>query len=1663
MRNSSDASGIVIARRDSEVDPGAETESESADDAGSLDEREEELELARGELERVKQEREEWLEDAERRVDVLIAEKENLTGKIEEGRKETEWVRANLEEAQGRISELRGQMEEVRKAFEVERKDKTILQTSHEEAQNQVEALQSEKEGLNQQLDEVQRSLKDVRAQVDMLQSEKQASKKSLDDATAKISALEENSRISGEHLQRLISEHKMQKTDSEKRLRDLQERHDRIQKDGSMAAGKVKDLEKAAQNHDVGRAELMRELEEQRKLLANAREEIDGYGKEAKTLAEQYETSKKALEGLRKQRDEQQGKIETLTKESDAREAAEEASRTADEKASKLQQELDSVKASLRSLTEERDQHKRDHDRTMAEKSELAQSTEDKHNSLREEHAKHCATLKGDIDDLQSKHATEIAELKAERDRFATDADSAQTRALQDAEQKLEKVKKEHEGALEESQEANKKEIEALTDKHERALDKSRQELSSVRTEHDQALGNLKQSHLTELEEQRSQHQRSLDDALAQLAEAGSTHQKNVADIGQQHQDAVTVLRNELLQAQETLDAAGKTAESDKTAQQAAIDEARAQLSEVKDLHEQNLAELGRTHQSALSTLRQELTQARETMASAQKSAEEDVSRLRSEHANALADAESQHHSALTALKDQLAEAQTLLQSARDGSQAESTRLKSEHEQRITELEADWSTKAEQAAKEHQTNMQRAAEAAARAADSAREDFEQRLAGRDADAAVAARTHEEINAEHGKKIEALKAEHASELAVLRLEHQGAEERSRVAREKGVARLKKEAEEVAARAEAESESKAAQMLMEHEDALAKARSEHQNALGRLRDEHQASTERSIHDYDAKVSSLVTKNDQLEKNIAELTSEHVAALKNLRMDKESLIAEHARSATDVETQLHQARSEHQAEISRVKDEHIRELADLRNDPSIQQQQGELETLRAQLDKLKAEQKMVLSEKDAELGSQISTLRYEQSKALSELQGQHQNALQEQRNAFETDTAALKHSHEEALAQGKSAARKEAEERIARLEEQHEVSLRAALAHADVDLDERLRSQAHAHGEEIDQIHESLNDELQHLQSQLEEASELRHTQMEAADAENRGALAELGEKLRTAEQASAELASKHITVMAELSALQARLDAESTGHAEAERSLAQMRKLKFEEDKKSAESSDDLLQQIAALQTERDALKKRVESHGAGLDVGAATREPSVGGAAELSSMGNDEVASLQSRLADMKLESQKKEDELARQNDFLVKELESMRMHVNTPTASSAPQSDAFVQTEPEKLVQTSEQKTMPSMKQANGGAERPSTARSFEDYLQQAQVELSELGSVITANEALFAQKIQEHVGSLQLAKDQLAAEYKDRFDAILVDKERMDKDVQSKSAEEFVREHQQLAATYGVEKHENEAELPSPQKRAFRTAEEQLVKEYNRRIAKKKSRIALKHAEEFQNLTKDYDQQIAELLSNKERLEGDLSVDPSQFETDYDEMDVRSLRLEVQKNRHSVASSNGEDVKGRALPQPESLSPAPPPEATSTTPDATTKAERRRSGLPRLSSTPRTPTSIPRAVPFPGNRDSPDATSQPMIPRTPYDPSRSASDRHAPIAQRSLMRAKFPVEGHADGKRSATNPVGGGSPDADARDPVNKVKKRQLRHSSGMHFANWKEQYQG
>lgn len=629
-----------------------------------------------------------------------------------------------------------------------------------------------------------------------------------------------------------------------------------------------------------------------------------------------------------------------------------------------------------------------------------------------------------------------------------------------------------------------------------------------------------------------------------------------------------------------------------------------------------------------------------------------------------------------------------------------------------------------------------------------------------------------------------------------------------------------------------------------------------------------------------------------------------------------------------------------------------------------------------------------------------------------------------------------------------ARFEAEERALATDRQYKAALGVAVERTRQNGQAELRNLKKRHQDAVAQVRATAQRQAAAQLTDLEKLHQAEFTKFQQStseahqgdvmmlETEHQTRLAELESRLQ--EEREIEVSAKEAAYHSQMTALQARVDASLTGQAEAERTVALLRQQAAKIDRRSLESKASAEDQVATLQRENEDLLNQLNLLQSSLrDMqklgGSGASTPS-------SEQGHGELASLKLQLTNFEeerlamhrtMERRSAENlELARQNDFLVKELDVLLAQrararkMTTPMVDAVVQTDAFI-SEPKvdlssvQLLKAESRISIaplsPGQRRAKDEIEMAWTTRSFEDFLDNARTELSHLGSVISANESLFAQKISEHVSELQKAKDQLAADYDARISSLADDKGKMELMVLSKQQAAFARDREELVASYtdGVADAQKPSDLSDRHSAALRAAEERLVADYNKRIFRRKSQIALKHAEEFQNVTRDYDRKVADLIDNKSRLEGDLSIDPTQFEQDMGELQTRSARLAERSGPHSSQSYP------RASPSP--VQGLQPPFLRRNSP--TSPAEGDRSRQLTRTSTPRTSLSIPR--------------SASSIPRAPLTgeletalPLRRGSERHPPVPQLSLMRAKTPSDVYSTATRVVSSPLTSASP---------------------------------
>ncbi|KEQ90706.1 hypothetical protein AUEXF2481DRAFT_534738 [Aureobasidium subglaciale EXF-2481] len=165
-------------------------------------------------------------------------------------------------------------------------------------------------------------------------------------------------------------------------------------------------------------------------------------------------------------------------------------------------------------------------------------------------------------------------------------------------------------------------------------------------------------------------------------------------------------------------------------------------------------------------------------------------------------------------------------------------------------------------------------------------------------------------------------------------------------------------------------------------------------------------------------------------------------------------------------------------------------------------------------------------------------------------------------------------------------------------------------------------------------------------------------------------------------------------------------------------------------------------------------------------------------------------------------------------------------------------------------------------------------------------------MGRVITASEALFTQKLKEHIDSLERARNQLNQAYKQRFDAMADDTARREEQLESQHETELEAARNKLRASFAEHlDHDGVKTMATAPSEGnvdeFQMQDRKLVTEHAERLANRRSQVQHHHHLQFQALSEEYDKKIAELLGEKDMLDSDLSIGPERFEEMSEQID--------------------------------------------------------------------------------------------------------------------------------------------------------------------------------
>jgi hypothetical protein len=1104
----------------------------------------------------------------------------------------------------------------------------------------------------------------------------------------------------------------------------------------------------------------------------------------------------------------------------------------------------------------------------------------------------------------------------------------------------------------------------------HEVALTKAREEFEAkakeLKAEHDSVLANASDEHDRAIAELKNTHEQTKDDLQRDIDHLKSVHETSLVSIKDRHEQTLT----ELVASHE------QELASHESAQDQALEQLRAALAEQTRLanerhlaletsHKDSLSQSDTRHESALASLRAEhqaqleaeSKYALEKLSIAANVHDSSVREIQAKHEGGLADQQAKFEFRIASLETALQEAKAEADRYKSGI-TDKAELEQEHQRQIEEVEQHWANEVDDIRNQHLEELQ----------------------------AFAKQTDED---------EAAHKAMVAELETTRAELDLAETRVRETQ----LQLEKRAESE----RSESTETVERLRSTHQQEIEALKKEHESALLEHQQKHDASLTEAHEDKQEELKKM-------EAMIAQSLAEELLSVSKVHQKQTKKLAEtHEKTLADRDTFW-------QLKLDNFKTEHDQTLAESRQIAG--------DNASDQVAELKRQH-------EEELAAAVKSAQEQVAAAAQQHKSNLDAAVARQRQMSETNAKKLKRRHQDAVAEVRSIMQNQSKLALAELEEKHKQELEAAK--------------------------QAASDHQQEAQQSRAVSKETHQAEIMRLESETQVKLGELESKLRS--EKSRELEEKQIVYGAELTALQARLDATLTGQAEAERALAVVRKQGAEGEKRIAEVKSNMEEQLKALREEKNELASQLRQSKASLkefesklidddvdipvvETKTKNKDASPAPQSRRTSMHASEfnIARLEQELAAAQILAQRRLDEkseMVRQNDFLIKELEVLLAQRSHAKATSTGRSDAMVQTEHLISEPKVDSSAMRQIKADMQSSQRPFTpltsdkrqareeidrawhGRSFEGYLRQAQIELSELDDTINANEALFVQKLQEHVVDLQNAKDLLALEFQEKFDQLASEKVRMEKMVTIKQQAAFAEERQRLIDIHSLDfgEHGEQNGLPQSSAASLRKAEQQAVTDFSKRLAHRKSEIALKHAEQFQALTKEYDQRVEALLNGKDAGPTDFVEDAMKF--DFGLTDDTKPRKEVNKRNSmiSVISQQRSYIIDDSPSVPQQY-------------ERFGRSNDRRSDSASWTSAPRTSQSLPRqssstnlnrhsvnAPPLP----SPASTQRPKTGNAATNPNGTlpfrqsyadGSAHYAPITTHSLIRGKTPAD---------------------------------------------------
>ncbi|KAI9683995.1 MAG: hypothetical protein M1822_005822 [Bathelium mastoideum] len=617
--------------------------------------------------------------------------------------------------------------------------------------------------------------------------------------------------------------------------------------------------------------------------------------------------------------------------------------------------------------------------------------------------------------------------------------------------------------------------------------------------------------------------------------------------------------------------------------------------------------------------------------------------------------------------------------------------------------------------------------------------------------------------------------------------------------------------------------------------------------------------------------------------------------------------------ELEANLTKAEAGHRAALAETQEKHLQQMQEA--EERYKSDIAELEVDRAkEVADLETRRSLELAESNAAHERAVQGLQETTDGELSAAEEHHRQVLNEalgtEKQLFETKLTDLQASHRAALAEVVAEAQSKSESTLAAQSTQHNLDLdRLRKLHsADLDaLQDKVQEAVETSKRTIDekatllsemaslrqQLDDSLleaerkggqesstNEEIEVLKQRLEQASTYQASFTTRMDEEMQRALA----SVRSAEE-------ERDTLAAQLASLRLQIGSSTIGDNLAEDTLRKKLMNAKKRESRYFKEQDFLKAQIRTLQQQLQQAQDQLER---------SDRRPKNAIRTTSAAQPSNKVAPIASRLKEENAELSQQNEQLREQLSDLRLELVRTRAAGNTKRTPSKPAQPEVSRQATLKALEGEPRPEKAAKQKAQYSKKREASPRSFDDYLRRAEVELSDLGKAISANESLFAQKIREHVDDLQKAKDQLSQEYKTKYERILQERTKLEQKLASKQAEDLAEARSKLIAQYtndpdvtkGDERMARIESLTPQRKQALKEADAELVAEHDHKLATRRSQLELKHEADVQNLGEQFEAKIAQILKDRANLEADLSISPDEFE-----QLSRTLELEVER----------------------------------------------------------------------------------------------------------------------------------------------------------------------